>query len=83
VIDSLAELLELCLAGSNDRKVSKDRMTQARYIMEVDENSFRSISSDDLYRIERTEMDAILSELVSAVGLQRFRFVERQSNGKS
>jgi hypothetical protein len=59
-------------------------MTQVRYIMQVDdEASFRSnISPQTLISIESKEMDAILEELISAIGLQRFRFVERQTNGK-
>lgn len=78
----MAELLELCLEQNNEQKVSKDRMTQARYIMEVDEESFRSISAEDLFRIELKEMCTVLGELVAAVGLQRYRFVERQKHGK-
>jgi hypothetical protein len=78
----MAELLEVCLIQNDEQKVSKDRMTQARYIMEVDEDSFRSISPEDLFRIESKELDSVLGELVAAVGLQRFRFVARQTNGK-
>jgi len=81
VVDAMAELLELCLVQNNEQKVSKDRMTQARYIMEVDEESFRSISAEDLFRIELKEMYTVLGELVAAVGLQRYRFVERQKHG--
>jgi hypothetical protein len=82
VVDAMAELLEVCLKQNDEQKVSKDRMTQARYIMEVDEDSFRSVSPEDLFRIESQEMDSVLGELVAAVGLQRFRFVARQTNGK-
>uniref|UniRef100_A0A7S1VM81 Uncharacterized protein n=1 Tax=Grammatophora oceanica TaxID=210454 RepID=A0A7S1VM81_9STRA len=82
VIDAMAELLELALTATpSEQRASKDRMTQARYIMEVDEESFRQISPEDLFRIESKETDVILGELVSAVGLQRFRFVERQNLG--
>jgi hypothetical protein len=31
--------------------------------------------------IESKEMSSIVDELVSAIGLQRFRFTERQNNG--
>ena len=58
-------------------------MTQVRYIMQVDEASFKSnISSIQLVTIESKEMESILEELSSAIGLQRFRFVERQNSGK-
>jgi hypothetical protein len=51
--------------------------------MQVDEASFRSnISAVQLLSIESKEMASILEELVSAIGLQRFRFVDRQTNGR-
>jgi hypothetical protein len=78
----MAELLEVFLVQHESQKVSNERMIQARYIMEIDQDAFRSISAEDLFRIESKEMYSILGELVAAVGLQRFRFVERQSNGK-
>lgn len=81
VVDAMAELLEVCLVHHGSNKVSNERMTQARYIMEIDEEAFRSVSAEDLFRIESKEMYSILGELVAAVGLQRFRFIERQSNG--
>ena len=63
--------------------VSEQRKTQVRYIMQVDEEAFRtSITSEQLLVIERKEMGVIIDELVSSVGLQRFRFVERQTKGK-
>lgn len=80
VMDALAELMENVLARKD---MTKDRMTQTRYVMEVDEATFQSISVGDLQRIDSKEMDAIVEELVSAIGLQRFRFAERQTNGKS
>jgi hypothetical protein len=80
VMEAVAELMEIVLVR---RGMTKDRMTQTRYIMEVDEATFQSISVGDLQRIETKEMDAIVQELVSAIGLQRFRFAERQTNGKN
>jgi hypothetical protein len=79
VMDAVAELMERVL---DTKELSMDRMTQTRYIMEVDEATFQSISVADLQRIESKEMNAIVEELVSAIGLQRFRFAERQTNGK-
>ena len=81
VIEAIAELMDRGLA-KQEKSVSRDRMIQTRYIMEVDETTFQSISVDDLNRIESKEMDSIVLELVSAIGLQRFRFAERQENGK-
>lgn len=81
VVEAMAELFDDCIRDNQEGKVSKDRMSQARYIMEVDEDAFRSITAEDLYRIELKEMEDVLGELVSAVGLQRFRFSERQANG--
>ena len=79
VMEAVAELMEKVL---ETRDMTRDRMTQTRYIMEVDETTFQTISVQDLQRIDSKEMDAIVQELVSAIGLQRFRFAERQTNGK-
>jgi hypothetical protein len=78
VMEAVAELMERVVLT---RDMTTDRMTQTRYIMEVDETKFQSISVADLERIESKEMEAIVQELVSAIGLQRFRFAERQANG--
>lgn len=81
VVEAMAELLEVCIRENGEGKVSKARMTQARYIMEVDEDAFRSITAEDLFRIEAKEMEDVLTELITAVGLQRIRFTERQAKG--
>ena len=81
VVEAMAELVEDCIRENTTGRVSNERMTQARYIMEVEEEVFRSITAEDLYRIEVKEMQEVLGELVSAVGLQRFRFSERQAKG--
>lgn len=49
-------------------------MKQMRYIMHVDEIAFRSITEEQLNVIECKELGNIISELVDAVALQRFRF---------
>ena len=83
VVDALAELVEYGVAMQMMDHVSEQRKTQVRYIMQVDEEAFRtSITSEQLLVIERKEMGVIIDELVSSVGLQRFRFVERQTKGK-
>ena len=70
--------------STSNASISEERMTQVRYIMQVDEESFKSnISSIQLVTIESKEMESILEELSSAIGLQRFRFVERQNSGTS
>jgi hypothetical protein len=82
VVDALGELIEAVVDRHQVPTVSEQRMTQTRYIMQVDEASFRSnITTEQLVLIESKEMSSILEELVSAVGLQRFRFVDRQNNG--
>jgi hypothetical protein len=84
VIDALAEFIEAVLQRHRSPNVSDEHMTQVRYIMQVDdEASFKSnISPLILMSIESKEMDTILEELISAIGLQRFRFIQRQNNGK-
>lgn len=79
VMEAVAELLERVL---QTKDLSTDRLTQTRYIMEVDEATFQSLALSDLQRIETKEMDTIVQELVSAIGLQRLRFAERQTNGE-
>ncbi|CAJ1931516.1 unnamed protein product [Cylindrotheca closterium] len=82
VIDALAELIEGVVNKHQDLTVSNEHMSQVRYIMQVDEASFRShITKEQLITIESKEMLSILEELNSAIGLQRFRFIDRQNSG--
>jgi hypothetical protein len=81
VVEAMSDLLDVCVNCEDEGTVSQQRMTQARYIMAVDEDVFRSISAEDLYRIEVKEMEEVLGDLVTAIGLQRFRFSERQAKG--
>jgi len=79
VLDALADLLETTLTSS---PATVARMQQVRILLQVDEATFASqFSTQHLQDIERAELRAILDELVTAVGLQRFRFVERQEMG--
>jgi hypothetical protein len=83
VLDALADLVECVMERHQVTTVSERRMTQVRYIMQVeDEEDFRQrITAADLVQIESKEMAVILEELVSAIGLQRFRFSDRQDSG--
>jgi hypothetical protein len=81
VMEAVAELFDRILVKREKKSVCRERMIQTRYVMEVDDAAFLSISVEDISRIESKEMDAIVVELVSAIGLQRFRFAERQENG--
>lgn len=85
VVEALAEFIEASVTDNEDiPTVLEERMTQVRYLLQVDEVSFQSnFSADQLNLIESKEMGAIVHELVSAIGLQRFRFTERQNNGTS
>lgn len=83
VVDALAELIETTILLIDEKTMSEGRMDQVRHIMQVDESSFQtSFSPEQLTTIETKEMGSIVDELVSAVALQRFRFTERQNNGK-
>ena len=44
VVDAMAELIDNCIDGNGKDRVTHERMTQARYIMEVDEEIFRTIT---------------------------------------
>lgn len=83
IIESLADLIESTVQFSDDLVMSPGRMSQVRHILQVDESSFQAqFTPQQLKTIESHEMASIVDELVSAVGLQRFRFTERQINGK-
>lgn len=83
VVDALAEFMESVMERHQVVTVSEQRMTQVRYIMQVDEDSFRThITAEQLVAIESKEMALILEDLTSAIGLQRFRFADRQMNGE-
>ena len=83
VVDAVAGLIEACVSPDEDAStVLEERMTQVRYLLQVDEASFQSnFSAEQLNLIESKEMSAIVDDLVSAIGLQRYRFTDRQNNG--
>jgi hypothetical protein len=82
VIDALAELIDATVQISDERAMSRGRMNQVRRIIQVDEATFQAqFTPHQLKTIESHEMASIVDELISAIGLQRFRFAERQSKG--
>ena len=82
VIDALAELIETTILISDEKVMSTGRMNQVRYIIQVDKVSFQAeFSSQQLKLVESREMALIVDELMSAIGLQRFRFTDRQNKG--
>jgi hypothetical protein len=84
VVDALAELVEYTVPLVDSKVMSEGRMNQVRYLLQVDEANFKArFSPEQLKTIESKEMGLIVDELVSAVGLQRFRFTERQNKGTS
>lgn len=84
VIDALADFIETTVQISDRKVMSQGRVNQVRHIIQVDEQSFKAqFSAHQLKTIESHEMAYIVDELVSAIGLQRFRFTERQKKGTS
>ena len=82
VIDALADFIETTVQISDEKVMSQGRMNQVRHILQVDEQSFKAqFSAYQLKTIESHEMASIVDELVSAIGLQRFRFTEHQKRG--
>lgn len=83
VIDALAELFEHSVQNHSRNSVSLERIDQVKYIIDVDEALFNQVFSVDQFKlIENREFAVIAGELVSAIGLQRFRYSERQALGK-
>lgn len=83
VLDGLADLIEATLCIPKPADITRGRMNQVQFILAVDEASFQAnFSAEHLSTIESKEMSVIISDISSAVGLQRFRFSDRQSSGK-
>jgi hypothetical protein len=84
VIDSLAEFVECTVVLSDEKIMSPGRVRQVRHIIQPDIVSFQTqVTGHQLKTIESREMSSIIDELLIAIGLQRFRFSERQNKGKS
>lgn len=87
IMDSLAEFLETLLRRhSEDESVLEGLSVAGSLINENLSNNLNTASSlhnfEQYLTAEITERRTILSELVSAVGLQRFRFNDRLESGK-
>jgi predicted methyltransferase MtxX (methanogen marker protein 4) len=83
VVDSLADFIETTMQTASATVISQDRMNQVRHIIQVDEVSFKAnFTAEQLKTIETKEMAAIVEEVVSSVGLQRLRFMERRNKGR-
>ena len=81
-VDALADYVEQVTEETQSGKFSIDRMNQVRHILQVSESAFHAnFGAEQLQIIEHKEMGAILDELVSNIGLQRGRFIDRQNQG--
>lgn len=82
VLDALAEFVESTAIISDEKISSSGRLSQVRHIIQPDVASFQTqVTGRQLKIIESREMLTIVNELMSAIGLQRFRFIERQAKG--
>lgn len=82
VVDALAEFIELTVPLVDSKVMSQGRMDQVRHLLQVDEETFRGrFTPEQLKTVESKEMGGIVEELVTAIGLQRFRFTDRQNKG--
>lgn len=83
VVDALAEFVESTAIVSDETVMSIGRMSQVRHIIQPDVAAFQTqVTGQQLKIIESREMLAIVDDLMSAIGLQRFRFTDRQSKGR-
>ncbi len=88
IMDSLAEFLETLLRRHTEDEGVLEGLSVAGSriignISNANANSASSLHNFEQYlNAEITERRSILSELVSAIGLQRFRFNDRLANGK-
>jgi hypothetical protein len=82
LIDALADFVESTAILSDEKIMSLGRMNQVKHIIQPDMTSFQAqITGQQLKMIESREMISIVDDLISAIGLQRFRFVDRQNKG--
>jgi hypothetical protein len=82
VVDALAEFVESTAIVSDEKVSSSGRLSQVRHIIQPDVASFQTqVTGQQLKVIESREMLAIVDDLMSAIGLQRFRFIDRQAKG--
>jgi hypothetical protein len=82
VVETLADFVESIVMVSDEKISSAGRLSQVRHIIQPDVASFQTqVTGQQLKIIESREMLLIVDDLASAIGLQRFRFMERQAKG--
>jgi len=83
VVDALAELFETLLKRNSKDDLVLEGIKLASSMIGAHNSSNHSVlsSTEEMMKQEEIERETILAELVSAVGMQRFRFTGRQSHG--
>lgn len=82
VTDALAELFETILRRNAENMANLEGIKLTRSFLGNESLSSSPLAAtEDIMREEERERDLILTEFISAVGLQRFRFTGRQSHG--
>ncbi len=86
VMDALSELLDTLLRQhAEDKTVLEGLSIAENFLKAKSTTAFQNLATMQEFekgvQDEMRDRDLILSELVSAVGLQRFRFSSRLSNG--
>ena len=77
VIDAAAELLDTLLKKNAEDAASMESLSLVSSFMQNADASASAaglLETEEAMKLKEAERDAILSELVSAVGLQRLRF---------
>jgi hypothetical protein len=77
VIDAAAELLDTLLKKNAEDAASMESLSLVSSFMQNADASASAaglLETEEAMKVKEAERDAILSELVSAVGLQRLRF---------
>ncbi len=88
VMDALSELLDTLLRQhAEDKTVLEGLNIAENFLNSKSTSAFQNPATMQKFeqdiQDEMRDRNVILSELVSAVGLQRFRFTSRLSNGTS
>lgn len=87
MIDALSDLLDTLLRQNAADQNALDGLAMAeKFLKEKSASAFDTSTAmgefEDSMRAETKDRDRILAELVSAVGMQRFRFSSRLSSGE-
>jgi hypothetical protein len=79
----MAELLEILLKRNQDDDTNLEGVSLARRFMTNEVGVVSDlVATENIMRENEAEREAVISELVSAISLQRFRFIGRQSHGE-